>query len=161
MRKGLFSLSFARLFSKIFALVFLMLSSNSFAAFECTLNKEGRFDNAVTDYLDLSLDITDKDDSTIAMLTITDKINNETYLVLIKPEFDQEKQLSNCKKSGEYGYLTYQWQGSQSIPEGITGRIELAFSPDNDHFIGTVTLSRAEQKKKYISNVAFVKKGFY
>ncbi|KEQ19495.1 hypothetical protein [Endozoicomonas numazuensis] len=161
MRKGLSSQSLVCSVLKFVALSCLVFSFNSFAEFECTVNKEGRFDNAVSDHLDLSLDITNRDDSTIAMLTITDRVKDEVFLVLIKPEFNQQKQLMNCNKSGQYGYLTYQWQGHQSIPEGMNGRIELAFSPDQDHFIGTVTLFRVKKKGKYISNVAFVKKGFY
>ena len=117
MRKGLSSQSLARCFMKFVVLSSLVLSFNSFAEFECTVNKEGRFDNAVSDHLDLSLDILSKDDSAIAMLTITDRVSDEAFLVMIKPEFDQHKQLSNCKKSGQYGYLTYQWQGHQSIPK--------------------------------------------
>lgn len=142
----------------LFAFLAFILASPLYAAFECTVNKTGRYEFREGSELSLQVDISSYDKANIAMLTVTDTVNDESFLVMIKPE---DADLSNCKVSRGYGYLTYKWKDSDSIPAGLSGRIEFAFSPKDEYFIGMVSLTKEPDLGRYTSNVTFTRANNY
>ena len=138
----------------------LLYTPFSFAASDCTLNKSGRFESSQAGPYDLQVELLENNLSNIGMLTINDQINEISYLVMIKPE-SSDRVTSSCEKVGKYGYLSFEWQPSQSIPEGLSGRLELAFPQEEDRFVGSISLGSQKYPNAFFSNLSFFKNGFY
>ncbi|MRI31941.1 hypothetical protein EOPP23_02875 [Endozoicomonas sp. OPT23] len=138
----------------------LSSSISSAAASECTLNKSGRFESQQTGPYGLQVDLLKNDVSNLGMLTVNDLANDTSYLVMIKPE-SSNTVTSSCEKVGKYGYLSFEWQSTQSIPEGLSGRLELAFPLEEDRFVGSVSLGNEKYPNAFFSNLSFFKNGFY